>query len=68
MFVKKAIFTVVLALMAFSGLQAQSIRKNDRFTDGYREWTVEEVRMGIYVYMIDGQGDEITLEAVKGES
>ena len=65
---RRFFLTLALALLAFGGLQAQTIHIGDKFTDGFRPWTVEEIRMGNYVYMTDGDGGEITLEKVKGET
>ena len=65
---KRLIAMVVLALMTFTGLQAQNFRVGVKVTDGAREWTVQEIRMDTYVYLTTSQFDELTLEKVKGES
>ncbi|MBO4536646.1 MAG: YARHG domain-containing protein [Bacteroidales bacterium] len=67
MHIRKAIVAAVLALLAFTGLQAQDFRVGHKFTDGASEWTVQEIRMGTIVYLTNGQGDELTLEKVKGK-
>ncbi len=50
------------------GLQAQTIKKGDKFFDGTSVFTVQEVRMGKIVYMTSGQDREITLEKVAGST
>lgn len=67
-YAKRSFLILVLALLASGGLQAQTIHIGDKFTDGFRPWTVNEIRMGTIVYMTDGDGGEITLEKEKGDS
>ena len=52
---------------ALCGMQAQTIKKGDKFFDGISLYTVQEVRMGKIVYMTSNDGDELTLEKVDGK-
>jgi hypothetical protein len=65
---KRIIVTIVGALLAVTSLSAQDFKVGDRLTDGGFEWTVQEIRMGTYVYLTTDQFDELTLEKVKGKS
>lgn len=64
---KKFLLTSIL-LVAQLTLQAQTIRMGDMFFNGSVLYTVEDIRMGKYVYMtgVDGSGNgyEMTLEKV----
>ena len=60
--------TIILCACALCGMQAQTIMKGDKFFDGASVYTVQEVRMGKYVYMTSGQDKEITLEKVVGKT
>ena len=62
---KKLLFS--LFLMCVATLQAQTIKKGDKFFDGSNLYTVEEVRMGKIVYMTTPQGNELTLEKIVGK-
>ena len=64
---KKAIILSLLLAIS-TATQAQTIRKGDRFFDGNELYTVQEVRMGKYVYMTSNDESEITLEKVDGKS
>ena len=61
------VLLTVAVLFQLHPVLAQTIRKGDKFTDEFRTWTVEEIRMETYIYMITGQGDELTLEKNKAE-
>lgn len=61
---RKRISVVMIALMATLCLQAQTIKKGDKFFDGASLYTVQEVRMGTIVYMTTPQDNELTLEKV----
>ncbi len=66
----KRILPVLLTFAALFQLHpvfAQTIRKGDKFTDGSRTWTVQEIRMGTIVYMTTAQYDELTLTKVEAE-
>lgn len=65
---KKTVLAMILALLATMGLQAQTIKKGDKFFDGSSLYTVQEVRMGTIVYMTTSQYDELTLEKVAGKA
>lgn len=67
MHIRNFIVATFLALLAFTGLQAQDFRVGNKFTDGASEWTVQEIRMGNIVYLTNEQSDELTLEKVKGK-
>ena len=64
---RKVLFLLV-ALLATLSLQAQTIKKGDKFWDGRSLYTVQEVRMDKYVYMTNSQYDEMTLEKVAGKA
>lgn len=64
---KKVLF-LFMALMATLSLQAQTIKKGDKFWDGRSLYTVQEVRMGTIVYMTTAQDNELTLEKVTGKN
>ncbi len=64
---RKVLFLLV-ALLATLSLQAQTIKKGDKFWDGRSLYTVQEVRMGTIVYMTNSQYDELTLEKVAGKT
>jgi hypothetical protein len=49
-------------------MQAQTIKQGDKFFDGITLYTVQEVRMGKYVYMTGNEGEELTLEKVDGKA
>ena len=63
--------TILLSILmwacALCGMQAQTIKKGDKFFDGISLYTVQEVRMGKIVYMTSNDGDELTLEKVDGK-
>ncbi|MBS7322665.1 MAG: hypothetical protein KIG78_04030, partial [Bacteroidaceae bacterium] len=61
------LLTIILWACALCGMQAQTIRKGDKFFDGMSLYTVQEVRMGKIVYMTSNNGDELTLEKVDGK-
>lgn len=61
------LLTIILWACALCGMQAQTIRKGDKFFDGISLYTVQEVRMGKIVYMTSNNGDELTLEKVDGK-
>lgn len=61
---------LLLAFMLLCGvmLQAQTIKKGDKFFDGSNLYTVQEVRMGKIVYMTTPQDGELTLEKIEGKA
>ena len=61
------LLTIILWACALCGMQAQTIKKGDKFFDGISLYTVQEVRMGKIVYMTSNNGDELTLEKVDGK-
>lgn len=61
-------FVLVFLMLWGTLLQAQTIKKGDKFFDGRSLYTVQEVRMGKIVYMTTPQADELTLEKVKGKA
>ena len=61
------LFSILMWACALCGMQAQTIKKGDRFFDGISLYTVQEVRMGKIVYMTSNDGDELTLEKVDGK-
>lgn len=61
------LLTIILWACALCGMQAQTIKKGDKFFDGMSLYTVQEVRMGKIVYMTSNNGDELTLEKVDGK-
>ena len=63
---KRILFSLMM-LCAVTMAQAQTIRVNQKFWDGYSLYTVKEIRMGKIVYMTTRQGDELTLEKVAGK-
>ncbi|MBQ6966036.1 MAG: YARHG domain-containing protein [Bacteroidaceae bacterium] len=63
----KKILSFMLCLCAFCCIQAQTIKKGDKFFDGASLYTVQEVRMGKYVYMTSNDDNELTLEKVDGK-
>ncbi len=64
---RKVLFLLVVLLATLS-LQAQTIKKGDKFWDGRSLYTVQEVRMGTIVYMTTPQDNELTLEKVTGKN
>ena len=64
----KRLSMMMVALLATLGMQAQTIMKGDAFFDGNSLYTVQEVRMGKYVYMTTPQDNEMTLEKVEGKN
>jgi len=66
---RKTLFAIImLCLFILCNLQAQTIRKGNKFWDGYTLYTVQEVRMDKYVYMTDPHGAELTLEKTEGKT
>ena len=63
---KRIMFTLMV-LCAVMMAQAQTIRFNQKFWDGYSLYTVKEIRMGTIVYMTTKEGEELTLEKVAGK-
>lgn len=61
------LFSILMWACALCGMQAQIIKKGDKFFDGISLYTVQEVRMGKIVYMTSNDGDELTLEKVDGK-
>ena len=61
------LFSILMWACALCGMQAQTIKKGDRFFDGISLYTVQEVRMGKIVYMTSNDGNELTLEKVDGK-
>ena len=64
---KRLTIMILLCLCAAVGAQAQTIQVGDRFFDGLMLYTVQEIRMDKYVYMVDDAEGEMTLEKVDGE-
>lgn len=62
----KILFAILLVSCAI-GAQAQGIKVGDRFFDGLMLYTIQEIRMDKYVYMVDDAEGEMTLEKVDGE-
>lgn len=62
----KILFAILLVLCAI-GAHAQGIKVGDRFFDGLVLYTVEEIRMDKYVYMVNDAQEEMTLEKVDGQ-
>ncbi|MBR1732294.1 MAG: YARHG domain-containing protein, partial [Alloprevotella sp.] len=62
----------LLALTALTATQAQTLRTGDKYFDGRTLFTVQEVRMGTYIYMTGedegGNDHEMTLEKVPGQA
>lgn len=65
---KKLMAIVLMACCSILSMQAQTIKKGDRFFDGWNLYTVQEVRMGTIVYMTTSKDNEITLEKVSGKN
>ena len=63
----KRIMLSLMMLCAVMMAQAQTIRENQKFWDGYSLYTVKEIRIGKIVYMTGQQGEELTLEKVAGK-
>lgn len=61
---KKLMTIVLMACCSILSTQAQTIKKGDKFWDGWSLYTVQEVRMGTIVYMTTSQDNELTLEKV----
>jgi len=61
------LLVVLFELFSFSGIQAQTIRKGDKFFDGMELYIVREVRMDRIVYMTTRHDTEMTLEKVEGK-
>ncbi len=61
------LFSILMWACALCGMQAQTIKKGDKFFDGISLYTVQEVRMGKIVYMTSNDGNELTLEKVDGK-
>ena len=64
---KKTLSIIMLCLCAICCMQAQTIRKGDKFFDGTTLYTVQEVRMGKHVYITGNKDEELTLEKVDGK-
>jgi len=64
----KRLLLALACLLAIFSLRAQTIQKGDRFFDGIEIFTVQEVRMGKYVYMTTSEDNEMTLEKVDGKN
>lgn len=62
---KKTLFLWLMCLAAVFA-QAQTIRVGHKFWDGLSLYTVKEIRIGKIIYMTTSQGEELTLEKVKG--
>lgn len=62
------LLTLILCACSLCGIQAQNIKKGDKFFDGITLYTVQEVRMGKYVYMTGNKDEELTLEKVDGKA
>ena len=65
---KRLFLIMMAALLTVLGVQAQTIKKGDKFFDGSNLYTVQEVRMGTIVYMTTSQDNELTLEKVQGKA
>lgn len=65
---KKLMIIVLMACCSMLSIQAQTIKKGDKFFDGRSLYTVQEVRMGKYVYMTTPQDNEMTLEKIDGKN
>lgn len=65
---RRVFLTMMVVLLAVLDMQAQTIKKGDKFFDGNSLYTVQEVRMGTIVYMTTSQDDEMTLEKVAGKT
>ena len=63
----KRIMLSLMMLCAVMMAQAQTIRENQKFWDGYSLYTVKEIRIGKIVYMTARHGEELTLEKVAGK-
>ena len=63
----KRLAFIILCLCAVVGAQAQTLQVGDRFFDGLMLYTIQEIRMDKYVYMVDDAEGEMTLEKVDGE-
>lgn len=61
------LLTIILWACTLCGMQAQTIKKGDKFFDGMSLYTVQEVRMGKIVYMTSNEDNELTLEKVDGK-
>ena len=61
------LLTIILWACTLCGMQAQTIKKGDKFFDGMSLYTVQEVRMGKIVYMTSNEDNELTLEEVDGK-
>ncbi len=59
------LFTMLFCMLC--GVQAQTIKVNDKFFDGSTLYTVYEVRMDKYVRMTDPYGGELALEKTAGK-
>ena len=55
---------LALLLVCVTVVSAQTIKKDDKFFDGWSLYTVQEVRMGTIVYMTTQENNELTLEKV----
>lgn len=64
---RKTLMLMVTMLVATT-MQAQTIKKGEKFWNGASLYTVQEVRMGTYVYMTTSQDNELTLEKVAGKN
>lgn len=65
---KKLTTIVLMACCSILSIQAQTIKKGEKFFDGNSLYTVQEVRMGSIVYMTTRQDDELTLEKIAGKN
>ena len=65
---KQLFFAILLCLCTFCGMQAQTLKKGDKFWDGGLLFTVGEVRMDRHVYLYGVDYGEFTLEKVAGKS
>jgi len=63
---KKLLSIILLGMCATLGAQAQVLHVGDRFFDGLMLYTIQEIRMDKYVYMVDEAENEMTLEKIDG--
>lgn len=64
----KKVILLLTVLLTTLGVQGQTIKKGDKFWDGQKLYTVQEVRMGTYAYMTTSQYEELTLEKIAGKA
>ncbi|RRD02887.1 YARHG domain-containing protein [Prevotella sp. OH937_COT-195] len=58
----KKTLLIIIAMLATLAIQAQKIRKGDKFFDGQTLYTCQEVRMGKIAYFTGNDYSELTLE------